>query len=165
MVSGLGVTRIIWRASAGAVFFLMFLLSQPPQALAQQEFWSDYYVPNAGCVFRDLRWLCQGSPPQEPPKYTALAISNSTMAIGTSWGYDNRQAAEQRALAECRKTAKDCEVAIWAYDRCIALATAPDGSWGVDSDMYVDFAQAKALRQCNSVAKNCVIKAHPCARD
>jgi serine/threonine-protein kinase len=166
MVSARGVARRVGREGAVVGFVLMVLLLGTPPASAQQEYYSNSYVPNAACRFVSTgQWLCQGAPPQLSPKFAAIAVSNSTREFGTSWGYDTRQAAEQRALQECGKRAKDCEVAIWAFDQCAALAIAPDGSWGVDRDISADFAQAKALKQCTAVAKGCQIRTHPCARD
>jgi hypothetical protein len=142
-------------------------LSATPAA-AQMDTPSNYYIPGRACVWDSSGigiWMCSGPAPSAPVRYTAIALSNSTMATGTSWGYSSRAGAEQRALSECSKRARDCKVVDWAWNQCLALATANDGSWGVDSALYVDIAQARALGQCNKVAKGCVVKLHPCSGD
>ena len=58
--------------------------------------------------------------------YGAIAYSPSTHAIGWSYDYGSRAAAEDAALVNCRKQANDC-VTHWFYNACAALAVGSAG--------------------------------------
>ncbi|MDE1991032.1 MAG: DUF4189 domain-containing protein [Rhizobiaceae bacterium] len=99
-------------------------------------------------------------------RYTAVAISDTTLAWGTAWAAPSKEEAERVALAECLTQAKDCHTQTWATG-CVALAESPaDGTWGADYDLFVDFAESKALARCsNAGGSDCRIVAHPCSGD
>ena len=69
--------------------------------------------------------------------YGAIAYSPSTHAIGWSYDYGSRDAAEEAALVNCRKQANDC-VTYWFHNACGALAVGSAGygmAWGADRDV------------------------------
>jgi hypothetical protein len=113
--------------------------------------------------------LCSQPPsaPAVPDKWTAIAVSDSTLSWGSSWEADSQSEAEQKALAACAKNAPDCKVEMWGLNMCLALATSQgDLSWGVDSDRNGEKAKAKALAQCRSGnGEHCVIVTWPCSHD
>ena len=100
-------------------------------------------------------------------KFTAIAISGSTLASGSSWQANSRTEAEQIALAQCSRRARDCKIATWGEDVCLALATsAADGSWGVDYDTNGARAKARAMSLCGQYGgKSCRVVTDPCAHD
>jgi hypothetical protein len=114
-------------------------------------------------------WACQPvlGPPPTPKYFTAIAVSDSTLAWGASWAANSRGQAEQIALAHCSQSASDCKVKMWAQGMCVALATSKtDLTWGVDKGSYPETAQPKALAQCRAAGGNaCVIETHPCSQD
>lgn len=100
-------------------------------------------------------------------KFTAIAISDSTLANGSAWQANSRQEAEQLALAQCRHHARDCKIAMWGENECLALATSSaDGSWGSDYDRNGARAKAKAMSVCRQYGgKSCRVVTDPCAHD
>ena len=100
--------------------------------------------------------------------WTAISVSSSTLAWGSSWGAQNRESAERAAQQHCAKTgAKDCKVEMWGQNMCLALAVSvPEKSWGVDSDRNGLRAKAKALAWCQkSGGAHCTVPTWPCAHD
>jgi len=63
--------------------------------------------------------------------HAALAISTSTGSFGFGYNYDTPDAAQQRAMAECRKHAADCKVYANFSRNCISIArgNTPTGGW------------------------------------
>jgi outer membrane protein assembly factor BamB len=118
----------------------------------------------------NLLWegeLCEGAPKVEPHYFTAVAVSDSTLAWGTSWAANTRAEAEQLALAQCRRYAADCRAVDWAQYKCLALAASDrEMAWGVDAGNFPETASSKAVAACRSVGdSNCVVKTHPCSQD
>jgi Domain of unknown function (DUF4189) len=108
-----------------------------------------------------------GPPRVEPHYFTAIAVSASTLAWGTSWRANTRAQAEQMALAQCRRYAADCRAVDWAQYMCLALAVSDrETAWGVDAGNYPETASSKAVAECRSAGgSNCVVKTHPCSQD
>ena len=100
-------------------------------------------------------------------KFTAIAISDSTLANGSAWQANSRQEAERLALAQCGRFARDCKIAMWGENECLALATSSvDGSWGSDYDRNGARAKAKAMSVCRQYGgKSCRVVTDPCAHD
>ncbi len=109
----------------------------------------------------------EGTPKVQPHYFTAIAVSDSTLAWGTSWAANTRAEAEQIALAQCRRHAADCRAVDWAQYKCLALAVSDrEMAWGVDAGNYPETASSKAVAACRSVGgSNCVVKTHPCSQD
>jgi Domain of unknown function (DUF4189) len=92
--------------------------------------------------------------------YGAIAYSPSTQAIGWSYDHGSRDAAEDAALAICRKQANDC-VTYWFYNACGALAVGSAGygmAWGADRGV----AESNAIRSCQLWTLDCEIKQWVC---
>jgi hypothetical protein len=111
--------------------------------------------------------ICEGAPRVEPHYFTAIAVSGSTLAWGTSWAANTRAQAEQTALAQCGRYAADCRAVDWAQYKCLALAVSDrEKSWGVDAGNYPETASSKAVAACRSAGgSSCVVKTHPCSQD
>jgi hypothetical protein len=98
----------------------------------------------------------------------ALAISESAMKAGASHGENSEEAAEQTALANCRRGGpSDCKILTRASNRCLSLAMGHPGihnGYSPGSDRNA--AAAGALAECRSRGgSNCVVVVAPCAQD
>lgn len=83
---------------------------------------------------------------QERSGFGAIAYSFSTGRCGRSFGLDDQASAESFALQSCG--AADAFVAVWGQNTYIALAVAPDGSWGWGYDGRAKLARKRALTAC-----------------
>lgn len=95
--------------------------------------------------------------------YGAIAYSPASGEFGYSDKYANRAQAESRAKQECGKS--DCQVVVWYYNKCGALATDDDGAWGADNGDDGARANQAALAKCaEEHGKNCKVIASYCSR-
>src|SRR5262245_53251859 len=88
--------------------------------------------------------------------YGAIAYSPSTRAYGYSYDHYTRADAENRALAECRARAPDCQLPLWFRNACGALAIGPNGwgtGWGTDRRL----AESYAIQTCRNHSGNCQV--------
>jgi hypothetical protein len=98
----------------------------------------------------------------------ALAISESTMKAGASHGENSEEAAEQTALANCRRNGPaDCKILTPVSNRCLSLAIGHPGiHYGYSSGSDRNTAAARALAECRSRGgSNCAVVVAPCALD
>ncbi len=72
-----------------------------------------------------------------PVLYGAIAVETDSLIFAYVKDAASREAAEQGALASCRKaggTGPGCEIAVWGHNTCLALATSAGGrsgnTWG-----------------------------------
>lgn len=110
---------------------------------------------------------CYVSPDSGPGpasrRYAAFAATSKTgTAVGWSFDWGSRAAAEREALRQCRQSAEPgetCVVAHWFYNTCGALAQDPDGSWGAGHAPSRSRAEKLALEDCagNSSTGQCKI--------
>lgn len=89
--------------------------------------------------------------------YGAIAYSPSTGAHGYSYDYASRAVAERKALAECRKHARDCQVPLWFRNACGALAVGNGGGWGTGWGSNRALAERYALQSCSQYTKGCSV--------
>lgn len=88
--------------------------------------------------------------------FGSFAYSEKERQYGWANNYRTRDAAEQAALASCRKGAADCEVVLWFRNACGALVTGPEGhaaAWGLTEAAAVN----KALKACASKSPACAL--------
>ena len=90
----------------------------------------------------------------------AIAYSQSSGARGWSFNLPDRAAAESKALAQCKKHARDCRIAIWFYNNCAALAVASDGRSASAYGATRPDAEEAALRACGK--EECSLKVWAC---
>jgi len=93
--------------------------------------------------------------------YGAIAYSPSTGAHGWSNDHRSRGAAQNTALANCRKHAGDCAVPIWFRNACGALAVGANGygsGWGTSRNL----AESYALQSCRRHTGDCAIRRWVC---
>lgn len=85
----------------------------------------------------------------------AIAYSQSQ----ESWGWFNsgrsRKQAEREALKECAVNADDCQIVVWVYKQCAALAIGDNSDWGTGWSRNKKRAVSKALKDCAKHTTNC----------
>ncbi|WP_353889652.1 DUF4189 domain-containing protein [uncultured Roseibium sp.] len=91
--------------------------------------------------------------PEDRPVYAGLAVSVDDAAFGWSYDQDSQEAAQQRALAECReRNGANCAPKLILEGRgCAGYAYEQGGSpygWGVNHDQAA--AQSRAAQECRS---------------
>jgi len=99
--------------------------------------------------------------------YGAIAMSDSTLSYGGSWGYPDPLSAYKRSISECNKVtgSNDCVVKVTLKDNCGALAISieHDTSFLVQGRDQVA-ATAEAMAQCQaSGASECAIHENICS--
>jgi hypothetical protein len=88
--------------------------------------------------------------------FGAIAFSPSDGAIGYSYGYPPREAAEGRAFDECLKNSSgDCRIVIWERNACAALAAGENNGWGVAWHPNRSAAELRALALCSENTSKC----------
>jgi hypothetical protein len=119
----------------------------------------------AGCLDPPNRM----GPAQAPGIWGALAVSPSTLVYGSTWGYQNRQDAENSARKECSiamNAMRDCKVVGVFANACVALATSTnEHAWGFSGtfDSVKQAADAAMTRCRNAGGRNCAITAKFCS--
>jgi Domain of unknown function (DUF4189) len=108
----------------------------------------------SGCMAQCNSGQGRGSATQSRPRQSYSAIA-ATAKDGDFWGYSfswgSRAAAEQEALTRCEAQAGRkgaCQIAVWFYNSCGALAIGSNGAWGADHADTTAQASASALRFC-----------------
>jgi uncharacterized protein DUF4189 len=97
--------------------------------------------------------------------YGAIAFSPATGAWGDAFGHPSRAGAEQRALGECGRRARDCAVAVWFKDQCGAVASAGGGIWASGLGRTRAAASADAMTDCRQRgARSCETRHAVCSR-
>ena len=96
-------------------------------------------------------------------KFGAIAYSKSTGKTGYSYGYNDIQTANQRAINGCGES--DCEVTAVFWNGCGALAKGRNGSTGWATAGSRCEAESKALRECNSVDSDCKVICWACSKN
>lgn len=81
-------------------------------------------------------------------EYGAFAHSAVTDVYGYAFGYETQEGAEQRALSECGEDADDCEIVLWFWNACGALAQDETGTYGTAWGDGAGAARVAALADC-----------------
>jgi hypothetical protein len=77
--------------------------------------------------------------------------------------FPNRQAAQQAALNSGSCVGGRCTSTLTFHNTCGALASAPNGGWGWGTDARGgQFAQQRAMYECQSRNHGCTIRAWGC---
>ena len=95
---------------------------------------------------QSLRAKCEASCSNKR-SYGAIAYSVPDEGFGWSNGWDYQDQAEKTALANCSQNGTKCEIVVWFYNSCGAVAA--DGkivTWGQDSNKGK--AEQSALDEC-----------------
>jgi len=124
------------------------------------------FQPPADCpTCTEPRDECLQQCSQEGPSYGAIAYGRKSRAWGSSYRWDSREKAESVALQNCQQNGDDCEVIVWFYDQCGAVAAgdADDAYWGLGDGEGA--ARADARNKCaQGGGKDCRIQAAQCSR-
>lgn len=115
---------------------------------------------------------CPNQNNNQPPQpqrdlYTAVAVSDKSLAFGYSYEATSRAQAEQMALSACRQRrgGSDCKLADWAENDCLGVALSHrDGTWAVASGSNPFLAANAAVQTCRKDGgKACAVAATPCS--
>lgn len=106
----------------------------------------------------NLRRTTPQPTPPEPPKVQP----RRDPALGWSWGFRSRRAAERRAMKEC--PGSRCKIAMWFRNTCGAIATGRNGGWGVAYHRDRRRAVRMALRFCRNYDQDCKSRQWVCSR-
>lgn len=119
------------------------------------------YYPQWWDYLRGTEYKGQGNvgaaleDPAREPTYGAIAMSTMSFAWGSTVEYKSKGDATHDAKRRCAESgAKDCEVKIWFFSSCAALAIkSPDkgdinGSWGTGRAGAKEQAEKIALDNC-----------------
>ena len=95
--------------------------------------------------------------------YGAIAYSVRDEAYGYSDNFENQEKAESAALKYCSEHGSGCEVMVWFYNSCGAVAANGDtATWGQEASKMG--AERQALDECKRAGgKNCEIKISHCS--
>lgn len=96
-------------------------------------------------------------------EHGSIAYSPSTGSSGWSYDLPTQAAADNDALAKCRKFANDCVVATWFHDACGALAVGNGNAYGADWGNNRAAAERKAVLQCSKNGQGCAVKRWVCS--
>jgi hypothetical protein len=98
--------------------------------------------------------------------YGAIAYSSSMRASGRSRDFGNRANAETAALTACREKAGrngGCEIVLWFYNTCGAIATGSNGIYGAGHAAAKYLAQNAAVFYCRQAGgRDCAPQAVLC---
>ncbi len=157
--------------AAGFLFLILLLAPLPARAadcfrecMDASGCWSsrsDENVSYCSSINARCSTECRNAAPDN--SYGAIAYSIKDGAYGFSDSFKNRKQAEKTALTYCSKYGAKCEVMVWFYNSCGAVAA--DGKkagWG-QADTQAE-AIKKALAKCKKAGgKNCKIKTSHCS--
>jgi hypothetical protein len=153
-------------------FLILSLLAVPASALADcftdcmGSCWSSRSDENVSyCSGTEARCESQcrhdGS---NQRSYGAIAYSKTDGAYGYSDDWGSRKKAEATALDACRENGPGCEVIVWFFDSCAAVAGSADiVGWG--QDVQESRAKKKALEACTRDGGTaCTLKVWHCSK-
>jgi hypothetical protein len=99
--------------------------------------------------------------------YGAIAMSDSSLSYGGSWGYGDPVAAYRRSIAECNKAAggNDCVIKASLKNNCGALAISVrnNASFFVQGRNHMAVTSAAMARCRASGAADCAIHENICS--
>lgn len=97
--------------------------------------------------------------------YGAIAYSNTTGVYGYSHNYPNRGSAQSRALGECHAGGGGgaCQVVIWFYNACGAIATGSSYGWGAGYAPTRQQASSIAMGYCRQNDYDCRVRQTVCS--
>ena len=101
---------------------------------------------------------------QNGDRFSAIAYSTTTHAIGTAYDAPSQEIAEQAAVARCAEHADDCESRNWSRNACSALAIDVNGKGGWGAAWGDSYAQAAdgAFATCLDFNDQCMVYAWVC---
>jgi hypothetical protein len=93
--------------------------------------------------------------------FGSIAYSQKDRQYGWANNYPTRAAAEEAALASCRKLGGECRAVLWFRNGCGALVTWPDGH-GVGWAETQTGAVNNALKICTAKSTACALTSSFC---
>jgi serine/threonine-protein kinase len=96
-------------------------------------------------------------------QFGAIAYSTATGSHGFSYGYATRGQAERAALGNCAAYAGDCQVLVYFYNACGALAVGRHLGYGYAWNVRRSAARAAALANCRVNDSGCQVVRWVCS--
>ena len=100
-------------------------------------------------------------------RYGSIAFSQQAdggYQWGIAWDFESREAARNRAMAECRSEGgRHCSEILRFRNTCGALAIGGANGWGTGGGETALAAQREALGKCRATNRNCQIAVSRCA--
>lgn len=107
--------------------------------------------------------MATAGPALAQDRFGSIAYDAKTRKHADAFDFTTQQAAEQAALAECRKLSNDCSVAIWFRNACGALAIG-HGGWGAHWGTDQEQAEGRALQKCYEFTTECKVERRVCTK-
>jgi hypothetical protein len=103
------------------------------------------------------------APPQPPPpKFGAIAYSQTTGHVGVSYGQPTQQVAEWGAVQGCG--APDCQAKIWVNQMCAAMAIGQTRIPSTGGGKTKEEAELHAMTDCAQKQAGCRVVRWVCSR-
>jgi serine/threonine-protein kinase len=96
-------------------------------------------------------------------QFGAIAYSTGTGSHGFSYGYASRGQAERVALGNCAAYAGDCQVLVYFYNACGALAVGRHLGYGYAWNVRRSAARRAALANCRVNDTGCQVVRWVCS--
>ena len=97
-------------------------------------------------------------------QFGAIAYSTGTGSHGFSYGYPTRGQAERVALGNCAAYAHDCQVLVYFYNACGALAVGRHLGYGYAWNASRAAARSAALANCRVNDSGCKVVRWVCSQ-
>lgn len=97
-------------------------------------------------------------------QFGAIAYSTSSGSNGFSYGFGSRGQAERAALGNCAAFAGDCQVLVYFYNACGALAVGRHLGYGYAWNARRSAAKAAALANCRVNDGGCRVVRWVCSQ-
>ena len=97
-------------------------------------------------------------------QFGAIAYSTGTGSHGFSYDYPSRRAAERAALGNCAAYAGDCQVVVYFYNACGALAVGRHLGYGFAWNVRRGAAEAAAMANCRANDTGCQLVRWVCSK-
>ena len=103
---------------------------------------------------------CAGPP--QTDTWGAIAYNTRTRALGWSYNFSSRRAAESYALRQCRGS---CRIATYFKNACGAIAIGRGGGWAANWGETPAAAERRALAGCRQRDWECRVHRWVCSRN
>ena len=160
------IIYVRWGIAAAVACIIGGLLTEPARADCVSECQASTYCDSTmgsecGSRLNDC-YLRECNRPTV--SYGAIAYGKTSQAFGYSYGMNNTQAADKKALANCKTHGDDCAVVASMKNGCAAVAAAGGPGYAVAMGKTEEAAQSEALKSCKGNGiKGCEIQVWSCA--
>ncbi len=123
---------------------------------------SDPYNSRSQCTNNCVSRCSNGGDLIDAAAFGAIAYSAETGSVGWAYNKGSPGEADQLALSNCRRYAKDCKIALRLKHECGAVAAGDSGTPYTGTGGSEDEAENAAMSACRA-GKSCAIQAWTCS--